>query len=112
MTNPIASPLALLAGLATVASPCVLPVLPFLLGATVEQRNRRRPLLIVALKPGETATSDEMLTFLEGKIAKWWTPDEVAFVEAIPLNATGKIDKKTVRAAFEGYRLSAVEPVQ
>jgi cytochrome c biogenesis protein CcdA len=48
MTNPIESPLALLAGLATVASPCVLPVLPFLLGATVEQSNRRRPLLIVA----------------------------------------------------------------
>jgi cytochrome c biogenesis protein CcdA len=48
MTNPIESPLALLAGLATVASPCVLPVLPFLLGATVEQSSRRRPLLIVA----------------------------------------------------------------
>jgi cytochrome c biogenesis protein CcdA len=48
MTNPIESPLALLAGLATVASPCVLPVLPFLLGAGVEQSNRRRPLLIVA----------------------------------------------------------------
>ncbi|MCS0581682.1 cytochrome c biogenesis CcdA family protein [Massilia pinisoli] len=48
MTNPIESPLALLAGLATVASPCVLPVLPFLLGASVEQSNRRRPLLIVA----------------------------------------------------------------
>lgn len=48
MTNPIESPLALLAGLATVASPCVLPVLPFLLGATVERSNRRRPLLIVA----------------------------------------------------------------
>jgi cytochrome c biogenesis protein CcdA len=48
MTNTIESPLALLAGLATVASPCVLPVLPFLLGATVEQSSRRRPLLIVA----------------------------------------------------------------
>jgi cytochrome c biogenesis protein CcdA len=48
MTNPIESPLALLAGLATVASPCVLPVLPFLLGVSVEQADRRRPLLIVA----------------------------------------------------------------
>jgi cytochrome c biogenesis protein CcdA len=48
MTNPIESPLALLAGLATVASPCVLPVLPFLLGATVGQSSRRRPMLIVA----------------------------------------------------------------
>lgn len=48
MTATIASPLAFLAGLATVASPCVLPVLPFLLGATVERPDRRRPLLIVA----------------------------------------------------------------
>lgn len=48
MTNTIESPLALLAGLATVASPCVLPVLPFLLGVSVEQGSRRRPLLIVA----------------------------------------------------------------
>jgi cytochrome c biogenesis protein CcdA len=48
MTNTIESPLALLAGLATVASPCVLPVLPFLLGASVEQSDRRRPLSIVA----------------------------------------------------------------
>jgi cytochrome c biogenesis protein CcdA len=48
MTATIASPLAFLAGLATVASPCVLPVLPFLLGATVERPERRRPLLIVA----------------------------------------------------------------
>jgi cytochrome c-type biogenesis protein len=51
MTHPIESPLALLAGLATVASPCVLPVLPFLLGATVDKAagaSRRRPLLIVA----------------------------------------------------------------
>jgi cytochrome c biogenesis protein CcdA len=48
MTNPIEYPLALLAGLATVASPCVLPVLPFLLGVSVEQADRRRPLLIVA----------------------------------------------------------------
>jgi cytochrome c biogenesis protein CcdA len=48
MTATIASPLAFLAGLATVASPCVLPVLPFLLGATVERPERRRPLLIIA----------------------------------------------------------------
>lgn len=48
MTDTIEFPLALLAGLATVASPCVLPVLPFLLGATVERSSRRRPLLIVA----------------------------------------------------------------
>ncbi|MEO6339065.1 MAG: long-chain-fatty-acid--CoA ligase [Caulobacteraceae bacterium] len=71
-----------------------------------------RPLLIVALKAGETATSDEMLEFLSGKIAKWWTPDEVAFVEAIPLNATGKIDKKAIRAQFAGFRFAGLEAAQ
>jgi len=71
-----------------------------------------RPLMIVALKPGETATSQEMLDFLEGKIAKWWTPDEVVFVDSIPLNATGKIDKKALRVQFAGYRFSVPEPVQ
>jgi fatty-acyl-CoA synthase len=71
-----------------------------------------RPLLIVALKPGQTAAGDEMLAFLEGKIAKWWTPDAVVFVDTIPLTATGKIDKKAIRAAFEIDRPPAVEPAQ
>ena len=43
-----------------------------------------RPLLLVKLKPGETATPDEFLRFLDGKIAKWWMPDEVVFVDDIP----------------------------
>jgi fatty-acyl-CoA synthase len=64
-----------------------------------------RPLLLVKLKPGEDATSEEFLAHLEGRIAKWWTPDEVLFVEEIPLGATGKIDKKLIRAAYADYRL-------
>ncbi|ATQ44137.1 long-chain-fatty-acid--CoA ligase [Caulobacter mirabilis] len=56
-----------------------------------------RPLLLVKLKPGETATAADILDFLEGKIAKWWMPDEVAFVDEIPLGPTGKIDKKVIR---------------
>ena len=64
-----------------------------------------RPLLLVKLKPGETATREEILAFLEGKIAKWWMPDDVVFVEDIPLGATGKIDKKLIRQQFEGYVL-------
>jgi fatty-acyl-CoA synthase len=56
-----------------------------------------RPLLLVQLKPGQDATREEFLTHLEGKIAKWWTPDDVVFVESIPLGATGKIDKKLIR---------------
>ncbi len=63
-----------------------------------------RPLLLVQLKPGETATREEFLRHLEGKIAKWWMPDDVVFVDAIPLGATGKIDKKLIRQQFADYR--------
>ena len=52
------------------------------------------------LKPGQDATRDEFLKHLEGKIAKWWTPDDVVFVDTIPLGATGKIDKKLIRQQF------------
>ena len=64
-----------------------------------------RPLLLVKLKEGETAEPAEFLHFLEGKIAKWWMPDDVVFVDEIPLGATGKIDKKLIRQRFEGYLL-------
>ncbi len=64
-----------------------------------------RPLLLVKLKDGESATKAEILSCLEGRIAKWWTPDEVLFVDDIPLGATGKIDKKAIRAKYAGYRL-------
>ena len=66
-----------------------------------------RPLLLVKLKDGETATKEEMLRFLEGKIAKWWMPDDVAFVDDIPLGATGKIDKKLLRERMKDYVLPA-----
>jgi fatty-acyl-CoA synthase len=59
-----------------------------------------RPVLLVQLKEGETATGAEMLAFLEGRIAKWWTPDEVLFVDRIPLGPTGKVDKKMLRATY------------
>jgi len=64
-----------------------------------------RPLLLVKLKPGETATREDYLAFLDGKIAKWWMPDDVVFVDDIPLGATGKIDKKLIRQGLEGYVL-------
>ncbi len=64
-----------------------------------------RPLLLVQLKPGETATAAEFLAFLDSKIAKWWMPDDVRFVDEIPLGGTGKIDKKLIRQRFADYRL-------
>ena len=64
-----------------------------------------RPVLLVKLEPGVESTKEEFLAFLEGKIAKWWTPDDVVFVDDIPLGATGKIDKKLIRQRMEGYVL-------
>jgi fatty-acyl-CoA synthase len=68
-----------------------------------------RPLLIIELKPGATATKEELLGFLNGKIAKWWMPDDVAFVEKIPLGATGKINKLALRETFKSYVLPTVQ---
>ncbi len=64
-----------------------------------------RPLLIIQPAAGESPTKEEMLAQLEGKIAKWWTPDDVAFVDEIPLGATGKINKLALRKQFADYKL-------
>ena len=64
-----------------------------------------RPLLVIVLKQGQKASKEEMLAFLEGKIAKWWMPDDVAFVGEIPHTATGKIQKTTLRDQFKDYVL-------
>jgi fatty-acyl-CoA synthase len=48
-------------------------------------------------------TREELLSFLEGKIARWWMPDDVAFVEQLPHTATGKISKLRLRQQFKGY---------
>ena len=64
-----------------------------------------RPLLVVQKKPGAELTREQMLAWYEGKVAKWWTPDDVAFVESIPLGATGKMLKNRLREQFRDYRL-------
>jgi len=64
-----------------------------------------RPLLIIVLKKDQKANKDEILGFLNGKIAKWWMPDDVAFVDEIPHTATGKIQKIALRERFKDYVL-------
>ena len=64
-----------------------------------------RPLLIVVKKPDATVTREDVLEYLKGKIAKWWTPDDVQFVAEIPHTATGKIQKTALREQFNAYRL-------
>jgi len=66
-----------------------------------------RPVLLVKRKEGEAEDKQEHLDFLQGKIAKWWMPDDVVFVDDIPLGATGKIDKKTLRERMKDYQLPA-----
>lgn len=64
-----------------------------------------RPLLVVVRKPGMEVSGAELLKFFEGKIAKWWTPDDVAFVDALPIGATGKLLKNKLREQFKAYTL-------
>ena len=64
-----------------------------------------RPLLIVIPVEGKSPTKEDILGYMEGKIAKWWMPDDVAFVEDIPHTATGKIQKLTLRQTFKDYEL-------
>ncbi|MGY2994468.1 fatty-acyl-CoA synthase [Mesorhizobium sp. URHB0026] len=64
-----------------------------------------RPLLVVVAKPGKEPTKAGILDFMDGKVAKWWMPDDVAFVGEIPHTATGKIQKITLRQQFRDYRL-------
>jgi fatty-acyl-CoA synthase len=64
-----------------------------------------RPLLIVIKAEGESITRDELLEWFDGKIAKWWLPDDVVFVETIPHTATGKVKKIDLRKQFANYRL-------
>jgi fatty-acyl-CoA synthase len=65
-----------------------------------------RPLLIVVLEAGHKVTGDEIKEFLVDKVAKWWLPDDVVFVDEIPHTATGKISKLTLRKLFADHVLS------
>ncbi len=75
--------------------------------AALHAKWDERPLLIVVRKPGVELTRDELLAFFEGRIAKWWTPDDVVFVDAIPLGATGKMLKNRLREQYGKHLLAA-----
>ena len=68
-----------------------------------------RPLLIIIKDEGADLSKDQVLAYLEGKIAKWWMPDDVTFVDEIPHTATGKIQKLTLRTQFADYELPSAE---
>ena len=66
-----------------------------------------RPLLLIVKKPGSALAAEELLSFFDGRVARWWKPDAVVFVESVPLGATGKILKNQLRDQFGGHYLSA-----
>jgi fatty-acyl-CoA synthase len=64
-----------------------------------------RPMLVVVKRPEQEVSREELLAFFEGKIAKWWLPDDVVFTEALPTGATGKIQKNRLRDQYREYKL-------
>jgi len=66
---------------------------------------QERPLLLAVLRPGQTATREELLDYLAGKVAKWWLPNDVVFVDELPHSATGKLLKVALRERFRDHQL-------
>ncbi|MGH8849750.1 MAG: AMP-binding enzyme, partial [Casimicrobiaceae bacterium] len=66
-----------------------------------------RPLLVIVRKDGQDVSRGAMLDFLRGKVAKWWLPDDVVFVDSLPHTATGKLSKLTLRQQLKDYRWPA-----
>ena len=62
-------------------------------------------MLIVVKAPGKEVTQDELRRFLETKLVKWWLPDAIEFIDALPLGATGKVLKRELRTRFADYKL-------
>lgn len=71
-----------------------------------------RPLLVIVRKPDRNPSKDDILKFMEGKIASWWMPDDVAFVDEIPHTATGKIQKTALRDSFKDYRFANADAAE
>ncbi|RFP11091.1 fatty-acid--CoA ligase [Duganella sp. BJB488] len=67
-----------------------------------------RPLLVVVLRPGQELKREELLAHFDGKVAKWWLPDDVVFADALPVGGTGKIQKNKLREQYRDYRLPTI----
>jgi len=64
-----------------------------------------RPLACVVPKEGETLTKEDIITFLEGRVASWWLPDDVVFIDEVPKTSVGKFSKKDLRERFADHVL-------
>lgn len=65
-----------------------------------------RPLLVVVRTPGSSISGEEIIAYMEGKVAKWWLPNEVVFVDELPHTATGKVHKVGLREQFSDFKFS------
>lgn len=70
---------------------------------------QERPLLLAVPREGKTVTNEELLDFLSQRVAKWWLPDDIVFLEELPHTATGKLLKTELRERFRNYRRSEAE---
>ncbi len=70
-------------------------------------RWQERPLLVVVRRPDKSVSREELLDFLRPQMASWWLPDDVAFVDTLPMTATGKVHKVTLREQFKDFASSA-----
>jgi fatty-acyl-CoA synthase len=68
------------------------------------ERWQERPLACVVVRPGQTLTKAELLEFLTPRVAKWWLPDDVVFLDALPKTSVGKIAKRELRERFREFR--------
>jgi acyl-CoA synthetase (AMP-forming)/AMP-acid ligase II len=74
--------------------------------AIAHEKWQERPLMIVVKKPGNEVTKEELLDYLADKVAKWWLPDDVVFVDELPHTATGKLQKMKLRESFGSYKFA------
>ncbi|HTR06080.1 MAG TPA: 3-(methylthio)propionyl-CoA ligase [Paraburkholderia sp.] len=80
--------------------------------ACAHPRWTERPLIVAVKKPGAEVTREELLAFFEGKVAKWWLPDDAVFVEELPHTATGKLQKLKLREQFRAHVLPGALSVE
>ena len=74
--------------------------------AIPHERWVERPLACVVVVAGESVTAEEIIEHLEPRVARWWLPDAIEFIDAVPKTSVGKFSKKTLRAQFENYRFN------
>lgn len=73
---------------------------------------QERPLLIILRRPGSTLMGAALLDFIRGKVVDWWLPDNIVFVDEMPMTGSGKIQKAALREQFKDYRLPAAQPAE